>query len=137
MPNSEIAQLIGDHLGPGLPHPGNPARDEPPRLLPLVAFRTTGMPPEMAEHARTTAKVVGEAVVNLIETQGNSVIIKRAELDELRAAEDTPGDLLPVVCMSCKQTMLWLRVVNGRALIAPHLLGDANLNCPHSAEVSA
>jgi hypothetical protein len=136
MPNPAVAQLIADRLGPGLPHPGRAATKEKPRLLPLVAFRTAGMPPEMRDMIEDTAVCVGEAIVNLVETDGGCVIMPRAELDELRAAEDMPGDCMPVVCMSCKQTMMILRVVNGRALVQPDLLGRANPTCPHNMEAT-
>jgi hypothetical protein len=55
MPNPEVAQMIANGLKTGLPHPGKPENNEEPRLLPLVAFRTAGMPTELREHADNTA----------------------------------------------------------------------------------
>jgi hypothetical protein len=135
MANQAIAELIATHLGTGLPHPGRPETNEAPRALPLAAFRTAGLPAEMADMVVDTAHCVGEAIVHLVELSG-SVIIERAELDELRAADDQPGEALPVVCTSCKQPILYLRVVNGRALINPLVLGGINHNCPHRMEAT-
>lgn len=136
MPNPDVAQMIANALQRGLPHPGNPANDEKPYLIPLVAFRTAGMPEELREHADTSALAVGQAIVNLIETDAASVILKRAALDELRAADndDLHGDSLPVVCRSCRNPMLYLRVVNGRALVSGNLLAGVNPTCPHRVE---
>lgn len=136
MANPDMAALIARRLSTGLPHPGREDTHEEPRLLPLAAFRTAGMPAEMAQHVADTAQCVGEAVVNLIETEGNSVIIARPELDQLRAAEDQPGDALPVMCMGCKSAIMHLRVVNGRAVVNPDLFRSANLVCPHHMEAT-
>lgn len=139
MPNPEVAQMIANGLKTGLPHPGKPELNEDPRLLPLVAFRTAGLPAELREHADNTAVAVGEAIVNLIETQAGSVIIRRTELDGLRAADadETAGQPLPVVCRTCKNPLVYLRVVNGRAMVSAALLGAINTTCPHAMEATS
>ncbi len=86
-----IAALIADHIGE-LIHPGD--GNSGPIVLPVSTFRTAGIPPEMAEQFAREAgyptadipKLVGEAIVHLIETQGDSEIISRGELAQLRAA---------------------------------------------------
>lgn len=90
MPNAAIARLIADKL-PELTHPGDGTG---PIALPVSTFRTTGMPPEMAEQfardagypATDITLLVAEALVHLIETDGNAEIIGRAELANMRAA---------------------------------------------------
>lgn len=133
MPNEALATMIAESLATGLPHPGR--ANEPPRLLPLVAFRTAGMAEDMRRMVTESAKCVGEALVNLIEAPApvgaNSVIIRREDLDELRANDAAPGKSMPVVCSACKKPMLYLRVTNGRAVVHPGLLGQVNTECPH------
>jgi hypothetical protein len=81
---------------------------------------------------------VGEAVVNLIETQAGSVIIRRSELDALRAADadDSVGETLHVMCRNCRNPMLYLRIVNGRANVDPRVLSKVNPTCPHTMEAT-
>lgn len=132
----ELAELIAKSLGAGLPHPGKPETRESPRLIPLAGFRTAGMAPEMKRHVENSAQCVGEAIVHLIEAPppvgADHVLIPRAELDQLRAADDQPGQALPVMCRLCKRPILYLQIVNGRAAVQPNLLASANLTCPHT-----
>jgi hypothetical protein len=132
MPNQRVAELIAQRMPTGLPHPGNRETNQPPILIPLPAFRTTGMPAEMADQISNTTTLIGEAIVNLIETEGDSEIIGRAELDGLRAAEQRPGAPLAVLCSGCRKPLLWLNVVNGQAVVNTHVLGGVNLDCPHT-----
>lgn len=129
MSNHDIAELIADNLAM-LPHPGKPETNESARLIPLAAFRTTGLAPEMREHVANTALCVGEAIVHLIERDG-SVIVNAGELADLKRAENLPGDVMPVICTVCRQPIALLRIVNGRALAAPRALANANYSCPH------
>lgn len=130
MPNDAVASLIAKHLSTGLPHPGNPANGQPAILIPLPMFRTDGMPPSVADQIETTAKLVAEAIVNLIETGTGSELVAKADLEQLRAPpEDQP---MPVLCNVCNKPMLWLKVVNGRAAVTPALLRGVNLQCPHT-----
>jgi hypothetical protein len=130
MPNDVVASLIAKHLSSGLPHPGNPSNGQPAILIPLPMFRTDGMPPSMVEQISVTAKLVGEAIVNLIETGTGSELVEKTDLEQLRAPpEDQP---MPVECSVCRKPMLWLKVANGRAVISARLLGGVNLQCPHT-----
>lgn len=80
-----IAELISDRLANGLQHPGYPDTEQPATTIRLPLFRTAGMPNEFLEQINETVKMIGEAIVHTIETEGESVIIPRAELDALRA----------------------------------------------------
>lgn len=138
MPHPEIAQLIATALKEGLPHPGRPETREGPRKLPLVAFRTAGLPADMREHVDHTALAVGEAIVHLIEFHGATELVPRTELAKLRTADADPdaGVPLTVQCRSCHNPMLYLRVVNGRATLSPHMLANVNTTCPHTMEAT-
>ena len=90
MPNPAIAALIADKL-PDLTHPGDGSGAI---SLPVSTFRTAGIPPEMAEQFARDAGypsaniplLIAEALVHLIETDGDSEIVRRSELATMRAA---------------------------------------------------
>lgn len=83
MGNTEIASLIARRLSAGLPHPGDPANNQSPNIIRLPGFNTTGMSPEQAdEFIGKLALQLGEAIVNLIETDGGSDIVAREPLAE-------------------------------------------------------
>lgn len=84
MTNTDIAELISDRLTNGLQHPGYPGTDQPPVLIRLPLFKTAGLPPDFYTQIEETVKMLGEAIVHTIETDGESVIIPKAELDALR-----------------------------------------------------
>lgn len=79
-----IAELISEALAEGLEHPGDPGSDQLPATIRLPLFRLAGQPPEMYEQIQGTVKLIGESIVHLIETKGESVIIARIELDALK-----------------------------------------------------
>lgn len=93
MPNATIADLIARKL-PDLTHPGDGSG---PIMLPVSTFRNAGIPPEMAEQFAREAgypsaditKLIGEALVHLIETDGDSEIVRRSELADMRKATET------------------------------------------------
>ena len=88
--NDAIAGLIATHL-PNLTHPGDGSGAI---VLPVATFRTAGIPPEVAESFAREAglptadvpRLIAEAIVALIEGQGDSEIVSRADLARLRAA---------------------------------------------------
>lgn len=114
MSNPKIAELLASRLGEGMSHPGNPDKGQPPTLIPLPGFRTTGLPEEQAKAYQGAAQAFGEAVVFTIETDGESEIVPKSELAQLRAAEAEPGDAVPVACQSCSEPLFWLQGKNGR-----------------------
>jgi hypothetical protein len=86
MPNEKIAQLISTGLRDGMTHPGRNGGEPAPIVLPM--FRTTGMPQEMSELVDETSTLLGEAIVALIEGEGNSEIIDKEKAAELRIADE-------------------------------------------------
>lgn len=129
MPNPQIAQLIADHLHTGLPHPGD---GQQPVTLPMPAFRTTGMPPQLAEQITATRRMLGEAVVYLIETAGNSTIITNTELETMTAATQEPGTPQPITCTLCGNPIFYSTINNGRITATPQAINTINTTCPHT-----
>lgn len=82
--NTDAAQLIASHLPTGLPHPGNPAENRPPTLIPLPGFRTAGMPDDMAKAVTATAQLIGEAIINLLETDGHYELVDASQAQQRR-----------------------------------------------------
>jgi hypothetical protein len=82
--NVRAAQLITESLTAGsLAHPGNPNDPEQgPVAIPLPAFRTTGMPKELANTITATAQFVGEAIVHKLTSSGITMSYTE-ELDKL------------------------------------------------------
>src|SRR6185312_10975227 len=115
MPNPRIAQLIAQHLPAGIPHPGDPDNHQPPVMVPLPAFRTAGMPEDMAERVNNTARLISEGIVHLMETAGQSEIVPRAELAELRVAEVPDGQPTPILCSSCRKPLFSENLTSGPA----------------------
>lgn len=104
MSNQTIAALITDALVSGrLVHPGDPARDIPPRPIVLPIFRTDGLPKENADLVSATAKFLGEAIVHLIETEGGVGMAPHGELEDLRslATPEAPGRRRVTVVCKC------------------------------------
>lgn len=99
MSNQRIATLIAERIPHGLQHPGDPTADQPPFAIPLPGLRATGIPPELAARfaadaglpSTDTPRLIGEALVHMIEADGDSTIIANAELAALRTqAADAP-----------------------------------------------
>lgn len=149
MADPAITTLIAERLPTGLPHPGS--ADQKPRTIMLPAMRNTGIPAELTQHFADQAglptndmpKLVAEALINLIETDGNSEIISRTELAELRQAAatlagHTPTTITihchcdtnhtnPLLALAAGSGNQW--TTNGRALI--NGLTRRNPECPH------
>lgn len=144
MPNKHIAELISKHLAEGIVHPGNPEADQAPMPILLPAFRTAGMPKEHTELVQTTVKILGEAIVHLIETEGESVIVPRDELAQLRTAVDgvdPHARSVAVYCRRCDRPrsnpLAHLVVddpilIDGRQLIG--MLAKREVDCPHKVK---
>lgn len=105
MPNETIASLISSNLKTGLPHPGYKEQNVPAQVIHFPGMNFRGMPQEMLDHYAREAglpssdlpKLVGEAIVNLIETQGDSEIVNKAELGNLRDAAGEVEKLRAVI----------------------------------------
>lgn len=127
MPNPEIEQMIAEALRNGIMHPGDPDNNIEPRPIVLPFKARPGMPKEMTDLLGETTKLLSEAIVHLIETEGNAELVDRTELRELRFA-GSDGSLdrtIPVYCR-CNQkvplVVLTVRdpqhiVIDGAALL--------------------
>jgi hypothetical protein len=62
-----------------LRHPKNPAT-----ALVLPGLQTTGMPPEMAAAVHQTLHDIAEALISLVETRHNAILVNKTELQTLR-----------------------------------------------------
>lgn len=130
MLNERIATLLAERLPGGLWHPGDPSIDQPPKMIPLPGLASSGIPPEMAEHFAQEAglpsanvpKLVAEAIVNTIETDGQTEMIPRAELEQLRSdaatfeASPPAGQMVTVVCTGCRAPLLELSLGRPKVL---------------------
>lgn len=76
-----IAELISQGLAEGLDHPGQDGAG--PITIRLPLFRMAGQPPEITQQVENTVTMIGEAIVHLIVTKGESVIVPRTEYDAL------------------------------------------------------
>ena len=138
MPNKKIADLISNRLRDGLTHPGHDGG--PPTPIALPFFRTAGMPPEMGDLVTETANMLGEAIVALIEGEGESEIIDRDQAVEFRVADEAaPRRQVLVHCRCDKKRSDPLAVltvtnnphvvIDGKQLIEG--LSVRSIECPH------
>lgn len=142
MTNQRIADMITQKLlSNGLVHPGDPVAGRPPMPIVLPVFGRAGMSKEMADLSNAMAKLLGEAIVHAIETDGASVIVDRQEAIDLQAVADTsPGSkVVPVHCRCDRNRtdpLMHITVdgkprimVDGKQLIGS--LSKRNPDCPH------
>jgi hypothetical protein len=143
VPNKPIADLIAATLPSGLTHPGDPEGNRGEMVINLPAFRTAGLPEQVAEQVSVTTTLLAEAIVHLIETAGDSEIVDREELTRLRNLEARVGGegtrMIPVHCrcdggradpllvltVSDRSTI----VVDGKQLLKG--LSRRGIDCPH------
>lgn len=139
--NQAAADLLASRLPTGLPHPGD--NQQEPFLIPLPAFRATGMLPDQAEEMiGASAKLIAEAIVNLLETDGGFEIIPRHDLQQLQtqAAEEPDGTRVVHVHCHCdtqlQQPLFDITIdktdrakIYGRAIIQQ--LANLTPECPH------
>jgi hypothetical protein len=138
MPSPKIADLIAAKLRDGVVHPGDPAKDVQPRTIALPFGMRAGQPQEMLDLMDATTTMLAEAIVNIIEVDGDSVIIGHDELAAMQAAVPDKGATIPVYCRcDPKGAPLALLpmthpdrvVMDGAALI--HALSKREVACPH------
>ena len=141
MPNPRIAQLISERLRSGLTHPGDPAHDVPAKQLVLPFGRQAGMPEEMTRLVDATVKQLGEAIVYLIESEGESAIVDRLVYED-QQAQLMPPPVKRVIPVHCRCDKRWTDplmmlsvdarpriIVDGAQLIEQ--LSKRDVNCPH------
>jgi hypothetical protein len=138
MSNPHIADLIASKLRDGIVHPGDPAKGVKPRTIALPFGMRAGQPQEMLDLMDATTTMLAEAVVHLIETDGDTALVPRDELEVLQAAAPDKGATVAVHCRcDPKGTPLALltvthpdkAVLDGGALIRS--LGKRDPACPH------
>lgn len=79
-----ISELIAKKLAEGLYHPGDMQNGQAPTTIRLPMFRTVGMAPQVCQQVNQSTLFIAEAIVHLIETEGQCDIVPRAELEQLR-----------------------------------------------------
>lgn len=88
-----LAERLAPRLTGMMEHPGNEST-KPFHLAPLAAFQTATLPPGQAQQEAELAGLPHpnfaliwlEAVVHLLQTEGNVTLVDNAELADLRAA---------------------------------------------------
>lgn len=131
-----VAALVTEKLQTGLTHPGDRAKNQLPLSIPLATFRTTAMPPQLAETVNATTGLIGEAIVHTIQAEGDCTIIDNSELNQLRATAATvdaePPQRVTVYCRACSNPILMLKVKDGRARVDGQImLATLSAICPH------
>jgi len=143
MPDRQaLINLIAQRLSTGLEHPGDPARNIPPRPIALPFGKTAGMPEEMADLVNGTVTMIAEAIVYLIETDGATELVPREEARAMRDAvsEGIPeGPFVPLLCRCDRErnrplAMLMMTspeaiIIDGPTLIRG--LHKRRVECPH------
>lgn len=148
MPNQRIIDLLAAKL-PGLTHPGTDGQGS--IQLPVAAFRAAAtLPPEVAEQFAADAnlptadipRLFAEAIVHLIEEGGDTEIVPRNEITQLRNATMTADPLRQVQfhCVACGGMLFGAQLrdantdkprLSGPGLIAA--ISTLNPQCPHQA----
>lgn len=119
MPNPAAAALIAERLPKGLVHPGDDST--PAKLIPLPGLNFQGLPEGMRKHFANEAglpdsdapKLVAEAIVSLLETDGGFEIVPKSEITQLRDAASTldaapPGATVTVYCPCSSEPALMI-----------------------------
>lgn len=142
MPNQKIVDLLANKLREGITHPGDPAREIPPRVIQLPVFRTVGLPKEVADQVDATVKLLAEAVVHTIEVDGEGEIAPKVELANMRANADNARADLRMVAVHCRcdgrreDPLVMLTVTNESQVVVDgkQILGalvTRSVECPH------
>jgi len=99
--NENIIALMAKGLREGLPHPGDRDNNQSPQLITFPGMRMHGVPQQVLDQLAQEAglpssdmpRLVAEAMVNLIQTDGESEIVLRSELASLRQARAELSEL--------------------------------------------
>lgn len=141
MANDEkIAKLISEALRGGLVHPGDPENDVPPVPIALPFSNRPGQPKEMTKLMDGTVKLIGEAIVHLIKTKGETELVPANEVGQLRqtAGEFEPASVkIHCRCDTTRTNPLGVAymthpkelVLDGQQLISG--LTQRAVGCPH------
>lgn len=134
MPNQPIADLLARSFGEGFVHPGDGKTG--PVVVPIAGYRTTGMPPQMADIMDISAKLLGEAIVHTIETNGDgNTIITNTELEQLRARADARPPIgarsTTFKCKLCDNKLFSAAIDIANPRLNGPQLANINHACPH------
>jgi hypothetical protein len=124
MPNARAAALIAERLPTGLLYPGNPALNQPAKLIPLPGLRNLGISPDQATQFANEAglpsndapKLIAEALIHTLETDGGIELVDKSEIADLRAQLAAPQQVNPaapmvdVCCRDCGARMFQIPV---------------------------
>jgi len=141
MSNERIAQLISDRLVTGLTHPGDPETGAKPTQIALP-FQTTGQPEEMVNLIVGTTKLLGEALVHLIETEGGVELVDREEAKQMRIAVGQGPETPLATPVHCRcdadkvDPLMFLTITDPERIVidGPTLirgLSQREVACPH------
>jgi hypothetical protein len=143
VPNARITDLIAAKLRSGLTHPGDPERNIPSRPIVTPFGHTAGMPKQMADLMVASTKLWAEAIVHVIETEGATELVPRAEAITMRRAvgEGPAAPLALAVHCRCDRTLAdplaFIAapsndriVIDGPALLEG--LRGRGVECPHT-----
>lgn len=118
---ARIAALLTEKLKTGIMHPGNTDKGTEPRPILLPFMSASGRPKEMNDLIDATARMLGEAVVSTIVTDGDCELVPKGEAGQLRVAAGTEGpgpNFVPVYCRCNGDTPLFvLTVTDPRAIV--------------------
>jgi hypothetical protein len=110
--NAAAVALIAERLPNGLVHPGD-GDTQPAKPIPMPWLGNLGLPAGQSEQfareagmpANDAPKVLAEAIVHLLESDGGFDIVPRTEIAQLRGEAATLDDLnpsAPVVAIHCR-----------------------------------
>lgn len=98
--------LLTAKLPAGLVHPGDPAKGQPAKAIPLPGLSNTGIPPEMAQSfaaeaglsGTDTARLLAEAIVHTL-AEANLTIVADDDLTTLKAEAAAAPDGMRVIAV--------------------------------------
>jgi hypothetical protein len=129
--NQRAVDLIAERLPNGLTHPGDPNSNQPAMVLPMPGLSSLGMAAEQAAEFASEAglpsndapRLLAEALVHLLETDGGFELVDRARLEELEAAAKTPDEAAPaaptvsVLCAHFRKPLAQLTAGRAQVLV--------------------
>jgi hypothetical protein len=123
--DARVAETITRGLRTGLVHPGD-GKDRPAVAIPIPAFRTASMPPEMAEHVDKTAGLIAEAIVHLIHQSG-------FDIQDAEAPRPVPPEGTVAVYCRCQKPLTRLTVSGQLSTVdGPSLAAELKAHTCHT-----
>ena len=133
--NRRAADLIANRLANGLVVPASEDGKTLAKAVTVPGLSNLGMTPEQVVEFTDEAgldndatQLIGDAIVALLENEGNFTLIDRDELEALRAAVATPAEASPaapnveVLCQHTRKKLLEIPVARKQAMLDCDLL---------------